>query len=492
MKDNELKERIYSLFDNQVPDEFNKILSKSKAEERNNYMKEKTKNKGWFWKLAFTCMFLLVIGGGLFTYQRNFKVDSTIALDVNPSIELKINKKDKIISCNALNEDAEEILQDMDFKNVDIDIALNAIIGSMVTKGYINELSNSILISVDNNDPAKAEELRQKLVTKIDSILSSDKITGSVLSQTISKETAEAEEFAKKNNISVGKAKLILEVVKNNPLLKAENLVNLSINEINVLTQNKENSLSTVEKQGTASTKAYIGEEKAKEIAFNHAGVKNPLNVEVEFDTENGVILYEIEFEDTTYEYDYEIDAIDGSIIIDHKEKNDDIVNNNNTNNNNSNNNSNTNTNTNNKTISSTKAQEIALNNSGAKSATNVKNLKVEYDREDNEYSVEFYYNGYEYDYEINATTGNIISFDREKEYTPNDSTTNNKYITSNEAKNIALNHANVKNPQNLEVELDKEDNEYSVEFKYNGYEYEYEINATTGKIKSSSKERDD
>ena len=43
MKDNELKERIYSLFDNQVPDEFNKILSKSKAEERNNYMKEKNK-----------------------------------------------------------------------------------------------------------------------------------------------------------------------------------------------------------------------------------------------------------------------------------------------------------------------------------------------------------------------------------------------------------------------------------------------------------------
>ena len=404
MNNKDIKNRIYNLFDEQVPDEFAEILSKSKIKERNYYMEKKTKNQGWIWKLAFVFMFLVIIGG-IYVFQRNYLVDSVIELDVNPSIELKVNKKDKIIDCIALNEDAEKIIKDMDFKGVDINIALNAIIGSMVTNGYLNDLSNSILISVDNNNSEKAEKLRQKLATKIDSILSNGEIKGSVLSQTIKPEKTEAQEFADKYKISLGKAELILDVVKNNKLLKAENLVDLSINEINVLTQGKEESLSNVEKQGSASTKAYIGEDKAKEIALNHAKVTSPNYFEIEFDTENGIILYEIEFEDTTYEYDYEIEATTGNIISSEKEKKDNVVNSNS-----SNNNQNTNNNTSNY-ISSDKAKEIALNHA---KVTSPQNLKVELDREDNEYSVEFDYNGYEYDYEINATTGKIISSEKE------------------------------------------------------------------------------
>ena len=186
MKDLEIKNQIYRVFDEQVPDEFQKILSKSKEEERKKYMEKRTKKQGWLWKFAIAFLFLFMLGGGFYTYQRNYLVDSTIDIDVNPSIELQVNKKEKIVKWQALNDDAKEILKDMDFKGVDIDIALNAIIGSMVTKGYLDDLSNSILISVDNNDTKKAEELRQKLVAKIDTLLNNDKIEGSVLSQTVS------------------------------------------------------------------------------------------------------------------------------------------------------------------------------------------------------------------------------------------------------------------------------------------------------------------
>ncbi len=480
MKDNDLKEKLYRLFDEQVPDEFAEILSKSKIEERNYRMDKKTNKLGWFWKLAFTFTVFIVLAGGLYTYQRNYLVDSIIELDVNPSIELQVNKKEKIVKYKALKKDAEEILQDMELKGVDIDVALNAIIGSMVTKGYLDDLANSILISVDNDNPQKAEELRQKLATKINTILSGDKLEGSVLSQTISGQKTEAEKLAKKYDISLGKAEFILDILNNNPLLKEEDLVHLSIHEINVLTQGKENSLTTVSKQGTASTKAYIGEEKAKEIALNHAGMKEPAYIEVEFDTENGIILYEVEFKDATneYEYEYEINAVDGSIISSKKEKEDDYS-------------SNSHYENNSNFISSSKAKEIALNHAGVKSPTN---LTVELDQEDKEYKVEFYNNGYEYEYEINATNGNIISSDREKEDHHSSSSNlenNSNFISSSKAKEIALNHAGVKSPTNLTVELDEEDKEYKVEFYNNGYEYEYEINATNGNIISSEKEKD-
>ncbi len=461
-----MKEKIYNLFDEQVPDDFAKILSQKQKERRFDYMEKKTNHWGLFWKLAIAVFLIVIMGGMIFSYQSN-QLYSTIELDVNPSIEIKVNKKDRVISCTALNEDAKDIIKDMDFKDADIDLALNAIIGSMVTKGYLNDITNSILISVDNKDEKEAEALRQRLSSKIDAILNSDKIEGSVLSQTITNKQSEAEEIADKYHISLGKAEYILEVIKNRPLLKVEDLVNLSINEINVLTQGAEVNIN---KQGNASTKAYIGEDKAKEIAFNHAGVKNPEYVEVEFDTEDGLIIYEVEFYDNTYEYDYEINAIDGTIIKNNKEKEDKKDNNVVTGN----------------YISETKAKEIALNHAGVKNPTN---LTIELDREDNEYSVEFYDDTYEYDYEINATTGKIIKYDKERENKP--TTNNTKYISEAKAKEIALNHAGVKNPTNLTIELDSEDNEYSVEFYNNGYEYDYEINATTGKIIKYDKERD-
>ena len=407
MKKKELRNKLYSLYDAQVPDDFSSILSKAKEKGRMKNMKEQTKKTGWFWKLGVAFTFLLVIGIGFYSLDRQYFVDSIIELDVNPSIELQVNKKDKIRKAVALNEDAKEILQDMDFEGVDIDIALNAIIGSMVTKGYLNDLANSILISVDNRDTEKAEILRKQIVEKIDSILSGDKIDSSVLSQTIKKQATEAEELASNYNISLGKAEFILDVVKNNPLLKAENLVNLSINEINVLTQNKTDRLSTVEKQGNASTKAYIGEDKARDIALSHAKVTKPNALEIEFDTENGVILYEVEFKDTTYEYEYEIDAKTGEIITSKKEKEDDKEISNNTSE------TNTNTNTNRNFIGEDKARDIALSHA---KVSNPQNLKIELDREDQEYSVEFYYDGYEYDYEINAVSGAILSSDKEKD----------------------------------------------------------------------------
>lgn len=41
------------------------------------------------------------------------------------------------------------------------------------------------------------------------------------------------------------------------------------------------------------------------------------------------------------------------------------------------------------------------------------------------------------------------------------------------------------------EVELESRENIYEVSFNYNKYEYEYDINAETGKIIRNHKERD-
>lgn len=68
--------------------------------------------------------------------------------------------------------------------------------------------------------------------------------------------------------------------------------------------------------------------------------------------------------------------------------------------------------------------------------------------------------------------------------------------ISKSKAKSIAFEHAGVKEAdvRDLEVELDRDGGvkKYEVSFEYNGLEYNYEINAATGKIISSHKELDD
>ncbi len=67
-------------------------------------------------------------------------------------------------------------------------------------------------------------------------------------------------------------------------------------------------------------------------------------------------------------------------------------------------------------TISRSDAESIALGHAGL-SPEDVQGLRTEYEIDDRvpEYSVEFYHERTEYEYEIHAETGEIISFDKDK-----------------------------------------------------------------------------
>ena len=122
----------------------------------------------------------------------------------------------------------------------------------------------------------------------------------------------------------------------------------------------------------------------------------------------------------------------------------------------------------------------------------------MDYDDGRAEYEVEFWAGNTEYDYEIDATNGTILSYDHDAEYyAPSQNTANSgSLISSEEAKSIALAHAGVSvaDVREFECELDKDDGYslYEIEFKSGGYEYSYEIDATNGTIIKQEKDRDD
>ena len=138
--------------------------------------------------------------------------------------------------------------------------------------------------------------------------------------------------------------------------------------------------------------------------------------------------------------------------------------------------------------IGSEKAKSIALNHAGVTSST-AKFVKVERDRDDGRllYEVEFYAGNKEYDYEILASDGTILSYDADIEgyYIPSSSSSSN--IGAEKAKQIALQHAGLSasDVNFVKVEFDYDDGraEYEIEFYHNFREYEYTIDAASGTI---------
>ena len=91
----------------------------------------------------------------------------------------------------------------------------------------------------------------------------------------------------------MGKTQLIQAILSENSIHTFEDLVPLSINELNLLLNTKPAATAQVEVVGTASDKAYIGEARAKEIALEKAGVTvgSLVAYEIELDFNRGVMV---------------------------------------------------------------------------------------------------------------------------------------------------------------------------------------------------------
>lgn len=143
------------------------------------------------------------------------------------------------------------------------------------------------------------------------------------------------------------------------------------------------------------------------------------------------------------------------------------------------------------------KAKDIALNHAGLKESDVIfVTAKAGYDDGRKEYDVEFYRNGLEYDYEIDAKTGRITDYDKDFEgkIPVVKEETKASEITADEAKAIALKHAGLSSATWVKAEKDRDDGrvKFEIEFRDGRMEYDYEIDAETGNILKAEKEYDD
>ena len=169
----------------------------------------------------------------------------------------------------------------------------------------------------------------------------------------------------------------------------------------------------------------FISKDDVKDIiaANMNANVNDLYFEDIDFDFDKGVYEVEVYYHNDAYEY--KVDArtsTEGGRIIytDFKYFTNGITDDNSSNNNNSNANGSSNNGNNATTasISLDEAKNIALTHANlTEDAVSLLRTEQEYDDGVLVYEIDFTYDTYEYDYKIDANTGEIISFDRDSIY---------------------------------------------------------------------------
>ena len=144
-------------------------------------------------------------------------------------------------------------------------------------------------------------------------------------------------------------------------------------------------------------------------------------------------------------------------------------------------------------------AKKVALDDAKLTAAdVTFTKAKLDYDDGRAVYDIEFYSGAKEYDYEIDAATGRILEKDIDRNddvNAPTEGQDSQTYITAEQAKAAALSAAgfSASEVRGLKAEFDFDDGRavYEVEFKKGIFEYDYDIDAVSGKVLKAEKEAD-
>ena len=257
----------------------------------------------------------------------------------------------------------------------------------------------------------------------------------------------------------------------------------------------------------TAQTAEYIGIEAAKETALKSAGLTED---QADFstaglDSRDGTFFYQVNFEAEGMEYDYAIDAVTGVVIEENSVAADDGA----------------------ETsgaaaseaetsgavqasgaaqaseaaqtsaaaqnasdsgmIGEEKAKEIALNYAGlTEDQTQRLWVKRDYDDGRSIYEVEFYGEGRdEYDYEIDAVTGEIVAFDTDLHDHGTAPSEGQSQVSEEQVRQTVLERVPGASAENIFLHLEGDDGrlEYEGELIYDNMEYEFKIDAYSGAV---------
>ncbi len=227
--------------DNKIKQSFDAIKADDKLKEQtmiylnnviDNQNRRRKKISYYRFAPAAACI-IFFICIGLFSHNIYYTPVSYVSLDVNPSIEITLNRFDKVIETTAFNTEGKTILSALQLKNYNYNDAVKAIVDSITEQGYIAD-SGLVAVTLQTNLADKESKMRTTLEEGVLSVISGHHLTAqieviSVDSQTVSDAHAQ--------DLSPAKYLAIMKLIESDPSVSFESCRDHSIGELRELTE---------------------------------------------------------------------------------------------------------------------------------------------------------------------------------------------------------------------------------------------------------------
>ena len=227
-----MKDRIFNAFDQIHAEE---ALIEKTLEGMYSY-REKKERRAFFSRrgMALATSFVLMLCIGVTGWQSYFTEAFALTVDVNPSIEMSVNRFDRVISTKGFNPEGEEVISSVDVKYMNYTDAIDFVLEEEKTQGYLED-DGEVLVAVVAPKKEKAVQVKETIDTA-----QAEKPQNVVVVQP----KKAAVKAAQKYDMSAGKYQAYLDLQVIVPEVTVEEVKEMPVKEIATIMKNEANGSS--------------------------------------------------------------------------------------------------------------------------------------------------------------------------------------------------------------------------------------------------------
>lgn len=174
------------------------------------------------------CLLLTLTVGSFGVYGENYQ---SVYLDINPSIELVINRFNTVNKVICHNDDAKAICKKLPLKGKSLEDGITLVLDALYEGEYLKD-GAELYITTSAKKKDKSEKLLEKLTEKLEKHADKKGYQAKVITKALSKDEIAA---TKDKGISPAKYQLITAILESSPDYTEESLAKKSMKELREL-----------------------------------------------------------------------------------------------------------------------------------------------------------------------------------------------------------------------------------------------------------------
>jgi len=190
-------------------------------------------------------LFVLAITAFFAFGCESASAESYITIDINPSVELIVNRRDRVVMANALNEDGETLLLDLSLIGMKIEDATELLIDKAIELGFIDVDSEETVVNVTSYNPNSSygAKLGERIRQRINKAFLARAMFGyAMIGETPEEIRLEAEELG----VSPGKLRLVKIVQSFYPDITVEDGLAMPVKDLMDLLKDKNEEIKDI------------------------------------------------------------------------------------------------------------------------------------------------------------------------------------------------------------------------------------------------------